>query len=1354
MVQADKSFSINVPGADLVADPDKTIQASVSTTDAAGNTASASDTEGYGVDASAPAVTVDILDASLNVADRVSEVSFTFTQAPVGFTLDDITATNGTLSNLQPTSDLLVFTATFTAKVGFEGDGQVSVAAGSYTNAAGNPGSAGSDTVNIDTTPPELSITLDANITADDIINQAEAGQNIPITGVVEGDAKVDDTVTLTVNGNTFTGLVQAGKTFSIEVPGADLVADPDKTIQASVSTTDAAGNTASASDTEGYQVDTAPPVPTITLGANITADDIINQAEAGQNIPITGVVAGDAKVGDTVTLTVNGKTFTGLVQADKSFSINVPGADLVADPDKTIQASVSTTDAAGNTASASDTEGYGVDASAPAVTVDILDASLNVADRVSEVSFTFTQAPVGFTLDDITATNGTLSNLQPTSDLLVFTATFTAKVGFEGDGQVSVAAGSYTNAAGNPGSAGSDTVNIDTTPPELSITLDANITADDIINQAEAGQNIPITGVVAGDAKVGDTVTLTVNGNTFTGLVQAGKTFSIEVPGADLVADPDKTIQASVSTTDAAGNTASASDTEGYQVDTAPPVPTITLGANITADDIINQAEADQNIPITGVVAGDAKVGDTVTLTVNGNTFTGLVQANKSFSINVPGADLVADPDKTIQASVSTTDAAGNTASASDTEGYGVDASAPAVTVNILDASLNVADRVSEVSFTFTQAPVGFTLDDITATNGTLSNLQPTSDLLVFTATFTAKVGFEGDGQVSVAAGSYTNAAGNPGSAGSDTVNIDTTPPELSITLDANITADDIINQAEAGQNIPITGVVEGDAKVGDTVTLTVNGNTFTGLVQAGKTFSIEVPGADLVADPDKTIQASVSTTDAAGNTASASDTEGYQVDTAPPGDVYLTSQTKEIGNLGLSGEYFGHNDNRTGAANDTLYSGTTATRLHSDDGKFGNVDSLADVERIIEDRNGNADLVGSTASGAAKADATFSANKLEFGLHSGSNTPLFSNDLGQNGKVETGSIGAKASSGSANNLYNFLKVTSGNADALAATSGLGDTTDAVIRMVGYIYIPAGGAYDLRITADDGYRVRIGGQDLAQADYIQQTTTKVYSNQPISEGMQPIEILYWDQGGHASLRVEVKSSGTADATYKIIGNDEFALFSPSDLPALTANQDIVESATNGVWAVRTGETYTGTEASEKVIGSNGRDTIHTGAGNDTVNAGAGNDTVNAGDGADVISGGAGNDLLTGGLGSDTFVWALADQGIMGAPARDTITDFNTASHTAGGDVLDLRDLLTGENHTSGTGNLTSYLHFEKTGSDTVVHISRNGEFSSGFSAAKDVQTITLSGVDLIGSSSTDQQVIQSLLNNHKLITD
>ena len=156
-----------------------------------------------------------------------------------------------------------------------------------------------------------------------------------------------------------------------------------------------AAGNPGSGV-TDTVAIETQPPAPTITLDANITSDDIINIAETGQNIPVTGVVGGDAKVGDTVTLTVNGKTFTGLVAADKTFSINVPGADLAADADKTVDASITTTDAAGNSASSSDTESYSV-AGSPSVAVNIVDTSLNQADTTSSVTFTFSEAPVGF---------------------------------------------------------------------------------------------------------------------------------------------------------------------------------------------------------------------------------------------------------------------------------------------------------------------------------------------------------------------------------------------------------------------------------------------------------------------------------------------------------------------------------------------------------------------------------------------------------------------------------------------------------------------------------------------------------------------------------------------------------------------------------------------------------------------------------------------------------------------------------------------------------------------------------------------------------------------------------------------
>ena len=73
------------------------------------------------------------------------------------------------------------------------------------------------------------------------------------------------------------------------------------------------------------------------------------------------------------------------------------------------------------------------------------------------------------------------------------------------------------------------------------------DITADNILNAAEAGADVDVTGTVSGDFNAGDTVTLTVNGNTFTGIVDAAGDYSIAVPGSDLAADPDTTVDGSV---------------------------------------------------------------------------------------------------------------------------------------------------------------------------------------------------------------------------------------------------------------------------------------------------------------------------------------------------------------------------------------------------------------------------------------------------------------------------------------------------------------------------------------------------------------------------------------------------------------------------------------------------------------------------------------------------------------------------------------------------------------------------------------------------------------------------------------
>ncbi|TFW71903.1 hypothetical protein C3Y98_07455 [Methylotenera oryzisoli] len=278
-------------------------------------------------------------------------------------------------------------------------------------------------------------------------------------------------------------------------------------------------------------------------------------------------------------------------------------------------------------------------------------------------------------------------------------------------------------------------------------------------------------------------------------------------------------------------------------------------------------------------------------------------------------------------------------------------------------------------------------------------------------------------------------------------------------------------------------------------------------------------------------------------------------------------------------------------------------------------------------------------------------------------------------------------------------------------------------------------------------------------------TTLATLSGAPNAYFTAPVDGEYY-------IRVESSAAGTAASTdYNLLitldqisgATDEHGQFD------YTLSSGIgTAGATADIYSVA-GTTIRGGDVDEVIIGGNTNDTLYGNGGNDAISGGGGNDTIYGGDGADrldggqgndvldggagndILIGGAGNDILTGGAGSDTFVWHLADSGTVGVPASDTITDFNTAANV---DKLDLRDLLQGETAVGVGANLEDYLHFEKVGTDTVVHISSNGSFNNGYNPAAEVQTITLQNVDLIGTNTSDQQIIQNLINNQKLITD
>ncbi|AGW93168.1 hypothetical protein N234_24360 [Ralstonia pickettii DTP0602] len=143
----------------------------------------------------------------------------------------------------------------------------------------------------------------------------------------------------------------------------------------------------------------------------------------------------------------------------------------------------------------------------------------------------------------------------------------------------------------------------------------------------------------------------------------------------------------------------------------------------------------------------------------------------------------------------------------------------------------------------------------------------------------------------------------------------------------------------------------------------------------------------------------------------------------------------------------------------------------------------------------------------------------------------------------------------------------------------------------------------------------------------------------------------------------------------------------------------------------------------EGVIGSAFSDNLIGSSGNDVLRGGAGDDSLAGGSGNDTLIGGAGVDILTGGAGSDTFAFLRAD------PASvDKITDFDRAPAAAGGDVLDLSDLLSGVTVT--TANAAQFVRLSEVDGNTVVSLDRDG---SGTAAAfQDVAVLQgVVGLDL-----------------------
>lgn len=298
-----------------------------------------------GPDTIAPTLAITSNVAALK-AGQTATVTFTFSEAPVGFAAGDISTIGGTLSNpAVSTTDPKVYTATFTPTAGAaSATGLITVAPGQYTDAAGNSGGAATTpALAIDTLAPAAPVIfIDPT---SDIINGM--GVFHQLSGISESGATVALTIAGTTHAATVTTIVFNGTrdVWSYTLTAADIAAMGQGAETITVTQTDAAGNT-SVAGTHDFMVDTIAPVFT-SVGANI---HVAENAPIG-TIVFDGTANGDAGV--TYSLAGGMDVFqfsidatTGVVRFDASpnfeFAVDI-GANHVYD------LTINATDAAGN---------------------------------------------------------------------------------------------------------------------------------------------------------------------------------------------------------------------------------------------------------------------------------------------------------------------------------------------------------------------------------------------------------------------------------------------------------------------------------------------------------------------------------------------------------------------------------------------------------------------------------------------------------------------------------------------------------------------------------------------------------------------------------------------------------------------------------------------------------------------------------------------------------------------------------------------------------------------------------------------------------------------------------------------
>ncbi|MGC4055835.1 MAG: Ig-like domain-containing protein [Paludibaculum sp.] len=666
-------------------------------------------------DRTAPTLTI----SPNGAATSASTVSFTFT-----------------FSEAVSGLDLTKFGTSNAAKVGISGSGTVwtvdvaPINDGTFSiqllsnaafDAAGNAVAAQSATGIYDTAAP-IAVLGSSSPT-----NLTQVPVSITFNETVTGLTVADFSVT----GGTKGALTGSGASYSLIVnPNADGQVTVDL---AAAAVTDAAGNP-NAAVSYSFVSDRTPPTLAITPnGGSSNANQITFTLTFSEEV--TGFSAGKVSVSNGSKGSFSGSagvySLTVFPTADGVVSVSV--------------ADNACTDLAGNgniQASASVTS----DRTPPTPTITPSGTATNTSPIVFAI--TFQESVTGFTLSDLSVTNGTLGSLSGSGGSYSVNVTPTT----EGAVTLTLASGAVTDAVGNTNAQVTSTVTYDATPPTLAITPNGTITTANPITFTFAFSE-PVTGFDASD--------ITISNATKGAFSGSGSVYTLLVtPTAD------GTVTAAVGVSacnDLAGNGnqfASATVTS----DRSAPTVTITpnTGSNVSP---INFQLTFSEV-VTGLAANDFSISNGTIGTISGS----------GLSYTVPVTPTTEGTVTITLLAGAVTDGVGNP-NAATTVSCVYDITPPTLTINPNSGVTNATPI--NFTFTFSEVVTGFTASDITVTNGTAGAFSGSG------TTYTLAVAPTSDGQVTVAVPSFSvfDAGGNTNSAAAASITSDRTGPSATIT-------------------------------------------------------------------------------------------------------------------------------------------------------------------------------------------------------------------------------------------------------------------------------------------------------------------------------------------------------------------------------------------------------------------------------------------------------------------------------------------------------------------------------------------------------------------------------------------